>query len=264
MSGTSAALFRREIGRLAAGRVFLFGGLFALLALAMTAAGRVVMAVVGQHDPVDQVAVLLTTGYRATDFYDTIVFVLALVMGADQIGADIRAGTIFSVLARPVSRASLFLTGFAASATAIVGLELLRSGSIFGPVLWIQGRLGLAQLLGAVAIALGELLILAVFAALGSVMPPAYAVLAGLAGTITLSLAYNGSLGGLGSKLVDGVTWLLPLLHGQQDVISQAIQGSEQSSGPIIEVVAYRACWTALLVALGVWGFSRRDLAPKV
>lgn len=264
MSSATTALFRREIGRLAAGRVFLFGGLFALLFLATSAASTIASAVVGMSDPADQAAWLVTVGYRASGFYDAVIFLLALFMGANQIGADVRAGTIFSVLARPVSRAQLFLTGFAASSMALVVLEILRSGSILGTVAWIQGHLGLDQLLGAVAIALGQIVALATFAALGSVMPPAYAALAGVAGAVVSSMAFQSPLGGLGAKLVGAASWLLPLLSGQQDVILQAIQGAERDSGPILEIIAYRVCWTALLVALGVWGFSRRDLAPKV
>src|SRR5689334_7565595 len=96
------------------------------------------------------------------------------------------------------------------------------------------------------------------------VMPPAYAAIAGFTVAIVAAFGYSNTFGGFGGTLVNVACWFLPLLSKQGRLIDAAIQGSVLDSGPILEVIAYRACWTLLLLALGVYGFSRRDLAPHV
>ncbi len=263
MSGVTAALVRREVGRLASGRVLLAGGLFALLFL-LIAAISIAADLMLNGDPSERAAAVLIAGYRGTSGYDAVVFMFVLYLGVSQVGADTRAGTIFGILARPVSRARLFVTGWATSCLTILLLEVLRSGPIMGCAAWIEGRVHLLSLLGVLALWLGPVAMLSGFAALGAVIPSAYAVLVGLGAVIIAGLAYSEVLGGFGASLVNAVSWFLPLLSNQHPLIDAAIQGSVHDSGPILEVIAYRACWTLLLLFVGVYGFSRRDLAPRV
>ena len=263
MSGSAAALFRRELARLAAGRVFLAGGLFALLFMALPMI-VVVSEYEAQGDALEKVAFLRTKAFDATQGYEVVMLLLVVFLGANQIGADVRAGTIFGILSRPVSRARLFLTGWAASSVTIFALELVRSGLLLGWAGWLEGRMHVLPVFGLIALCLGQLVVLAGFAALGAILPPAYAALAGFAALLAAGFGYSDEIGGLGAKLVNIVCWFIPMLSRQNELIEAAIQGTAQSSGPILEVIAYRACWTLLLLALGVYGIGRRDFAPRV
>ena len=189
---------------------------------------------------------------------------LAAILGANQIGSDVRAGTIFGVLARPVSRTRVFLVGWATSALFLVALEAIRSGLLLGGAAWLEGRVDPLPLLAVLALVAGHALVPAEFAALGAVVQPAYAAIAGIAATILDGMAFKGEVGGVGGKLLDAVGFVLPLSSGTQQLIVSAMQGSAREAAPLVEAIGYRLCWTLLLVAVGVYGFNRRNLAPKV
>ena len=263
MISVRRALLGRELGRLASGRTMLFGGIIALTILSLGAASVVFLVIGEGPDPVERAAQLRHSAYSVTESFTFILFLIAAVLGANQVGSDARSGTLFGILARPVSRAHVFLAGWAASALFLLGMEALRALPFLGASAWVEGRLGLAPVVGALAILAGHWLALAEFAALGAVMPPAYAAIGGFAIVVTGGLASSQEIGGFGARLIGVIGWLVPRPGGQESVIATAIQGGARGVSAVAEVVAYRACWTLLFLGLGVLGFARRDLAPR-
>ena len=264
MIRTWRALLGRELARLAAGRVFLFGGLVALLFLSIGGPAAIVGFLESRGDVVERAAELRAAIYGMTGGYSEALFLLAAILGAMQIGSDIRAGTIFGVLARPVSRRGIFLAGWTASACFLTTLELLRSAPFLAAADWLEGRADLRSALGVIAIILGHWLTLAAFASLGAALSPAYAALAGLASVFVGGLAFSKSVGGVAGTLLDGLACLLPLPTKQESLINAAISGSDPHVGPVLETILYRASWTALLLVLGALWFERRNIAPRV
>ncbi len=264
MSRSERALLGREIGRLAAGRMVLFGGLVALLLLGFLATLVVEVLVDSGADAVQKAAVLRTRGLQLTRVYDSLLLLLAAVLGSSLVASDIRRGTIFGILARPVSRTRLLLTSWAASAMFLTLLEAARSVTLLGASAWLEGRIGAGAVLGALALAAGHCLLLAGFAALGAAFDVWAAAGIGLTVLTVAELAFGSLLGGMGKAIVDTVACVLPLPNGQERVIESAMAGGSASLGPVAEAIAYRLCWTAVLLALGAIAFERRDLTPRI
>ncbi len=263
MTASFRSLFWREVGRLASRRVFLFGGIVALLVLSLDAA-IVVITTVGSRGDAQYVAgVFRSVGFGTTENFSAVVTFLAAFLGATQIGADVAAGTLFGILARPVSRATVFVSAWAAAAAFVLVLESLRDVPLLAVAAWMEGRLDPALALGLLASVSGQWLWLALFAMLGALVQAGWAAIAGIAVGVVADLAFKDFVRGIGAKLVDLLGWMLPLAAHQDSIVESAIRGDTRLLGPVGEVIAYRVCWIALLLLIGMQGFRRRDLSPR-
>jgi len=263
VKGSFGALVARGLWRALSDRTAIIGGLLAVTVLAVAGPAASFNVFASGADTATRAAKLRLYGWNYTSSFDFLMVALGFALGANQIAGDIKAGTLFGVLARPVSRGKVFLAGWSVSALLLVGLEIPRSAFLIGTASWLEGRLDPLHLLGALAVVSGAWLALASLAALGTVLTPTYAILAGLLGVIAGNLAFHQEIR-IGAWMLDTVGVLLPLPWGQERIVGDALTGASSHAGPIVEVIAYRLAWTALLLFLGSLAFSRRDIAPRV
>ena len=80
-----------------------------------------------------------------------------------------------------------------------------------------------------------------------------------------LSFAFSDStfIGRTASWALNALGSLMPLSARQAPTIVEALHGSTRDTGPILEVIAYRLSWTALLLCVGAIVYTRRDLTQK-
>ena len=260
MKGSFGALVARGLWRALSDRTAIIGGLLAVTVLAVAGPVASFNVFASGADTATRAAKLRLYGWNNTSLFDYLMVALGFALGANQIAGDIKAGTLFGVLARPVSRGKVFLAGWSVSALLLVGLEIPRSAFLIGTASWLEGRLDPLHLLGALAVVSGAWLALA---SLGTVLTPTYAILAGLLGVIAGNLAFHQEIR-IGAWMLDTVGVLLPLPWGQERIVGDALTGASSHAAPIVEVIAYRLAWTALLLFLGSLAFSRRDIAPRV
>jgi ABC-type transport system involved in multi-copper enzyme maturation permease subunit len=266
MMGTDRALLARALGRLASDRVALIAGLIAILLLALGAA--VVAAGMSSRtaDPDQLAAALRSAGWETgSRFFDSLLSVLAIALGLTFLHRDRTAGTVFGILARPISRASVFLTSWAAVALLIAALELVRTGTLIVGAAWLEKTVDPLHLLGAIAGLTGIWLLLTAFFAASALLRPGYATLAGFAGLYLTALAFQKHqiLSGVALGAVNTVSAVLPLGIRQTRMVMGALQGTTGEVGPVLEVILYRISWIVLLLFVGAFAYSRRDVTPR-
>jgi len=267
MMGTYRALLARAMGRLASDRVALISSLIAILLLALGASRIAVgMSAVPDDDPSRLAAALRSAGWEiGSRFFDMLLWILTIALGLTFLDRDRTAGTVFGILARPVSRTSVFLTSWAAVALTLAALDWVRSGTLIVGASWLEGRVDPLHLLGVVAGLTGTWLLLTAFFSLSALLRPSYAALTGIAGLYLTAVAFykHQMLSGAALVAVNGVSSLLPLGLRQSDVVMGALQGTTGDSGPVVEVILYRISWIALLLFVGAFAYSRRDITPR-
>lgn len=260
-----ATLVRRHLARLSADRVTLV-----VMALAAVAAilGALITAWSMNVDPGGSgelgVRVRTAAWTDGTALFNALLFVLAIQLGASHLSSEMRRGTIFSWLARPLSRATWTLTSWAAAALLILGLEGVRSAIIYGTCWWIDGQPPAGMLLAAVALAADSILLLTMVFAVAAAAPAPYAVGLGLAAYILGNLAWMNVLQGSGTAgTLEAAAAVIPLFTRHGHLVENALLGTEANGGPVLWVLAYRLAWTAFLLALAALAFSRRELSPR-
>jgi ABC-type transport system involved in multi-copper enzyme maturation permease subunit len=259
------ALLARALGRLASDRVALIAALIAILSLALGAAS-VAAGMTELNDPSQLAAALRSAGWNAgSRFFDALLSVIAIALGLTFLDRDRTAGTLFGILARPVSRTSVFLTSWAALALLLAALDFVRSGPLIIGAAWLEGRADPLHLLGTLAWLAGTLLLLTAFFAASAVIRPGYAALAGFAGLYVTALAFEKHqlLGGVALGAVNAVGALLPFGIRQTGIVMGALQGTAEDTGPVLEVILYRVSWMVLLLFVGAFAYSRRDVTPR-
>ena len=266
MIGSCRALLGRALGRLASDRVALIAGLIAILSLALGAASVAAGMSSQANDPSQLAAALRSAGWDAgSRFFDALLSVLAIALGLTFLDRDRTAGTLFGILARPVSRTSVFLTSWAAVALLLSALDFLRSGPLIVGAAWLEERADPLHLLGMIAGLAGTLLLLTAFFAASALVRPGYAALVGFVGLYLTALAFQKHplLSGVALGGVNAVGALLPLGIRQTGIVMSALQGTTGDSGPILEVILYRVSWIVLLLFVGAFAYSRRDVTPR-
>lgn len=262
---TFFTLVRRHLARLSADRVTLVVvGLAA--AAAMLGAGLTVwsmnLAPGGSGDL--GVRVRTAAWKDGTALLNTLVFVLAIQLGASHVSSEMRRGTIFSWLARPLSRGMWTATSWTAAAVLILALEAARSAIICGACWWIDGRPPAGMLLGSLALAAGSILLFTMVFTVAAAAPAPYAIGLGLAVYILGNAAWQGVLHGTGGAgTVEAAAAVVPLFARHDALVDNALLGSEANGGAILWVLAYRLGWTAFLLALALFAFTRRELSPR-
>lgn len=266
MTGSYRALLARALGRLASDRVALIAGLIAILSLALGAATVAAGLSSQANDPSQLAAALRSAGWGVgSRFFDALLSVLAIALGLTFLDRDRTAGTLFGILARPVSRAAVFLTSWAALAFLLAALDFLRSGTLIVGAAWVEGRIDPLHLLGMIAGLAGTLLLLTAFFAASALVRPGYAALVGFVGLYLTAVAFQKHqlLSGIALGAVNGVSALLPLGVRQTGIVMGALQGTLGETGPVIEVIFYRVSWIVLLLFVGAIAYSRRDVTPR-
>jgi ABC-type transport system involved in multi-copper enzyme maturation permease subunit len=266
MMGARGALLTRALGRIASDRTAIIAGLIAILLLGMGAA--VVAAGMSSRigDPEELAAALRGAGWTVgSGAFDLLLSVLAIVMGLTFLDRDRKAGTVFGILARPVSRTTVFLTSWAAVVLLLSALELVRSGVLILGAAWLEGGIDPLHLFGATAGLTGTWLLLTAFFTASAVLRPGYAALVGFVGLYLTVIAFQRSelLSGAALGAVNAVCAVLPLAARQSDLVAGAVQGTLGETGPVVEVILYRISWIALLLFVGAFAYSRRDVTQR-
>jgi ABC-type transport system involved in multi-copper enzyme maturation permease subunit len=256
---------RRHLARLSADRVTLI-----VVALASVAGilGAVITAMHVSNAPGgsgDLGARVRTAAWsHGVALFNTLVFVLAIQLGASHLSVEMRRGTIFSWLARPVPRATWTLTSWTAAALLILGLELARSAVVYGACWWVDGHPPEGMLLGALALAADSLLLMTLVFTVAAAAPAPYAIGLGLSSYILGNLAWQGVLRGSGEAgAVEAAATVFPLFARHGVLVENVLLGTEPGGGTLVWVLVYRAVWTGFLLSLAVLAFSRRELSPR-
>lgn len=260
--GALSAIAERHLARLAADRVFIVG--LALWVSSLVFLGWAVSHRVAYLDPGASLAGLRMGVWDGTAVFRAVVALLAVFLGLTMINSDVRAGTLFHVLARPVSRTEVYLGAWIAAAGLLVLLELVFLGvalTFFG---LNGGELDRPLIVGVLAGLAETPLLLALCAVLGTLLPTAYALLTLLGVHIAGSLAIAGTVGGAGRYALAAVAAFFPVLGRQPRVVGDLFVGQSRDLAQGLEILAYRLCWTGLLLFIGIWVFRRRDLAPRI
>lgn len=263
MTSAPLVIFRRHLARLRSNRsvaiAFVFGAGFLTLMVTINYGIHREMAKTGDF------AVEFQHGMWGprSDLYGALVAVFAVVLGSSLVNDDLRSGTIFGVLARPVSRTDYFVGSWLGAATFVVVLQSMHIAVALGPAIVLGGSLTAAYLLAIVATVAGALLTLTLFAALGAVASTAVSVLLGFSILLISGLAFSASLPAWLVYPLRGIAIFLPLAGEQNDLVAKGLLGESRAAAPLVEIIAYRACWVLALFALGAWGFSRREIAPR-
>jgi ABC-type transport system involved in multi-copper enzyme maturation permease subunit len=262
---TFATLVRRHLARLSADRVTLI-----VIALASVAAilGAVATTISLNNAPggsSDLGARVRTAAWEdGTALFNGLLFVLAIQLGASHLSSEMRRGTLFSWLARPLSRGAWTSSTWTAGALLLLGLEAARSMAIYIACWWIDGQPPAGMLVGALVLASGSILLYTMVFLVAAAAPAPYAVALGIASYILGSLAWQGVLRGSGEPgTVEMAAIVIPLIARHGRLVQGALLGTEANGGALWWVLAYRLGWTCFLLALASFAFSRRDLSPR-
>ncbi|MBP7149114.1 MAG: hypothetical protein KBD01_16420 [Acidobacteria bacterium] len=251
---TARSLARLVADRVALGLVLLF---FVLTLLELT----MLLLQSSAADPAEKAAVFRTSAWSGG--YEANVGFVALVLGLNALAADIRRGTIFAVLARPVTRATVFVSSWLASLALVWSLVLVRQVIVIALYVGYGGRPDVPLFVGIAGLFAGTALALTAAACLGAVLPVMYGALAVLGWAVLQGLAFAPLLG-IGRYLALGLASLLPLVGRSGEDLTALLTGRSRELGAGLEALLYRACWTLLLLVVGQWLFTRRDLAPRI
>jgi ABC-type transport system involved in multi-copper enzyme maturation permease subunit len=266
MKGRHGALLARALGRISSDRTAVVAGLIAILLLGMGATVVASGMAAQSGEPAALAAALRGAGWSVgSGAFDFLLSILAVVMGLTFLDRDRKAGTVFGVLARPVSRTSVFLTSWLAVVLLLSVLDLVRSGTLIAGAAWLEGGIAPLHVLGAIAGLTGTWLLLTVFFTASAVLRPGYAALLGIAGLYLSVVAFRESamLSGPALVAVNAICAVLPLAARQSELVSGAVQGTLGHSGPVVEAILYRISWIVLLLFVGAFAYSRRDVTPR-
>lgn len=263
MISARGILLRRHLRRLRANRSVLVGVVLALLLLMLVALGGYTVARAQGTDGPELAFLVQARLWQLGNPFSVLVAALAIVLGSSMVNDDIRMGTIFGILARPISRADYFLGSWLGSALVAVGIEALRCVTAAAIGLALGGSVPASFVLATVAVLAGVLLRLALFAALGAFLSTGAAVLTGLVLFVVENVAFLPSLPAWVAYPLRAVAVFLPLPSQQERMVGDGVMSATHDLGPLLEIVGYRLAWTAALLALGILAFRRRNLSPR-
>lgn len=259
-----AIILRRHLGRLRANRSVLIGVVLAVLLIALVALGAFTLARAQGFEGPELAFLVQTRLWQTGTPFGVLVAAFAIVLGSSMINDDLKKGTIFGVLARPISRADYFLGSWLGAAVLVLGIEALRCtvSTIIG--LALEGSVSASFLLALVAVLAGVALRLALFAALGAFLSTGAAVLTGLALFVVENVAFMPRLPEWLAYPLRTIGIFLPLASQQERTILNGLMSASRELGPLLEIIGYRLTWTVVLLVLGILAFQRRDLTPRV
>ena len=235
----------------------------------------------------------LTSGEKSVSLPQALIifmfmfsFVVALsasAMGSPTIEADAESGVLQAIVARPLRRAEILLGKWAGLAVVLAGYAVVVSGLEFGVVRAVSGFSPPDPVGAAVYLFVEGAALLTVALALSVWLAP---IAAGVIGIALFGSAWlAGVVGALGANFhitamrdVGSVArFILPtdgLWHGMiyalepQSFLLSRLAGVGDaggdpffaSSGPSAAYLVFVACWFALVLAIGVVAFERKEL----
>jgi ABC-type transport system involved in multi-copper enzyme maturation permease subunit len=265
MHESFVTLVRRYQGRLLSNRALLAAAAAYLLFLAGAVFDlRMQWTSASPASPDEATQLIRLLGWELFQNIGVVSYCLAVVFGASWLASDVSGGTLFSYLARPISRTRLFLAACTAATSIILAVEIVLAGA-FLIVLAIAGGAPDASLaLALLASILARVLALAFCATLAAWVSPAIAVAAYLAAEIATSMAFaKGVPAWLAPWSRAAVSWL-PLTGLDHKIIRDAALHSTESVVPVAEAATLRLVWIVVLLWLGIVAFRRRELAPRI
>lgn len=193
----------------------------------------------------------------------------AIVMGALLLHKEVDKKTIYTILSKPVRRFE-FVLGKYAGMLSIVWLEIAVLGAVWALVLVLEGGgFGLEHIKGLGLMGLEAAVVTAVAVMFSAVSSPAVTALlsagfflvARLVPTIAQMLELKRSIFTEHEwlrPLGEGVVAALPDL-GVFNVDQNVLLGFPTSWGYILQASLYAGAYVAILLALGIFAFERRD-----
>ncbi|MGI6459847.1 MAG: ABC transporter permease subunit [Candidatus Hydrogenedentales bacterium] len=192
--------------------------------------------------------------------------VLCVVVSARQFPAELAQRTLYPLLAKPVSRTTVYLgkylgAGIMSSAMVLLfWVELhalflvfgISSGAIFFQALYL--RILSMWLIAAVVMTLS------LFLTHGANVTASLLLSLAMSTFANTILAVHSELQGAARWLAEGIYWLVPHLE-LFDLSKKVIhEWPSIPAGALAALTAYAAVYAALFVALGTWRFRRLSL----
>lgn len=264
MKGSFKALVIRSLAGLAFSRLFLAGGVLLLLVLFPLATTSFFLKNSMEASPEETGGMIRDVAWGSGSIgFTLIIQVFAISLATSGLSADLKRGTLFGVLARPVSRDQVYYGTWVACALLVLGFEAFRLVPSIVGLVAIEGRLDPRVLFGCGAVIAGESLTLSLFLFLAVLFEPVFAMVIGTCwfALILYALKDHSSPGPFLAYLVAS-PFPQPLL--QMEKLSHALTGKTKEWGPVLEFFLYRMAWTALFLVAGAWCFRRKDLAPRI
>lgn len=258
-------LVRRYQGRLLSNRAVLAAAVGYVLVLATTAFGlRMQWGRANPASPEETAQLIRLLGWDAFQDAGVVSYCLAVVFGASWLASDVSGGTLFSYLARPISRTRLFLAACTAATSIILLVEIVLAGTFVIVLAVAGGAPDASLLLALLASLLARVLALAFCATLAAWVSPAITVAAYISADVATSMAFaKGVPAWLAPWAHAAVSWL-PLTGLDHKIVRDAALRSTESIAPVAEAAGLRLVWLVVLLWLGTIAFRRRELAPRI
>jgi ABC-type transport system involved in multi-copper enzyme maturation permease subunit len=201
-------------------------------------------------------------GLAAMDVFGTLI---AIFIGVGLVNKEIERRSLYPLLAKPLDRGEFFLGKFAGLAlTLLVNIGVMAAG-IYA-ALWLAGRGpgGVLILKGVFAIYMSLLLVVALAMCFSTLTSSAMAAV----GTVAVVVAgrFSDVVRNM-REVAPGVPgWVTTVLYyvlpnfRNFDFKDRVAYGDPLPLPALGWVTFYGACYTALLLGVGLWAFRRRDL----
>jgi ABC-type transport system involved in multi-copper enzyme maturation permease subunit len=228
-----------------------------VFALVMTLAGLLL----GQLSIRQDEKIVKDIGFAAMELFGTLI---AVFLGVSLVSKEIERRSLYSLLAKPLSRTEFFLGKFAGlAATLLVNCAAMTVGLLL--TLWITGKAVSLGLLAAVyPIYLGLLVAVALAMMLASVTSSGLATV-GVVGLLVAGRYTDvlknlpGILPGASARVLEVAYLLLPNIRNF-DFKDRVAYGDAVPAVQLAWVTAYAVAYATLALGIGLHFFRRRDL----
>lgn len=229
---------------------------------------------IGQLTAGQDVKIIKDLGLAATSIFGVFI---AVFIGIGLVSKEVERRSIYSLLAKPVHRWQLLLGKYAGLVLTLVVNVAIMTAALYLVLAYMRWRLdpGIEAgfetptldpaLLTAVLLIFLELAIVTAIALFFSTFSTPMLSAAFTVG-LTIAGHYSNDLRNFqdvvdspaAQRLARGVYWLLPNL-AQFDVKTAVVHGQRVAAGYIGYALLYAALYTAMLLAISMLVFSRRD-----
>ena len=188
--------------------------------------------------------------------------IFALILGAMTVDRDIHDGTIFPVLAKPISRAETILGKYLGSALILAVYLTIEAVIMLAAMTQVGGdRQWLPVLNNLMADIFVFAAVLALGLVLGVVLRPALGL--GLAFVSLIWMQLSTPLLQSEHPVWHTLGMIPPVLFpraGEMALWLDVTSSAHVDAVPLLLRIGYAVAWTLLLLALTLWRFERRDL----
>ena len=191
--------------------------------------------------------------------------VIAVSLGVSMLSKELGRRTILNILSKPVARWQFIVGKFAGLAATLTVVVVLMTAALTAIVAAFEGRFdpGLAVAGATIVLELTIVVAIALFFSAVVVTPTLagmFTVAAFIAGRSAGYLQYfrGDETNPVGRTVATLLYWALPHFS-RLDVADQVVYGDAVSLGTLALAAGYAAAYTALLLALSVALFQRRE-----